>query len=74
MEKTETGFLKTQNHQLFVWFRYIDNKFFNWIHSGNLLTKFMEEFKFVYKFVEELNQFLLSVKFTYAYLKKNLHF
>lgn len=36
MDKTETNFINTRNHQLFVWFRYIDKVFFNWTYKENL--------------------------------------
>ena len=55
MDKTETGFLKTQELQPFVWLRYIDDIFFIWIHGETELKKFMEG----------LNNFLPNLQFTY---------
>ena len=64
MDKTETNFLKTQELQPFVWLRYIDNIFFIWTHGEAGLKKFMEE----------LNNFLLNLQFTYESLKKRVAF
>ena len=53
IDKTETGFLKTQDLQTFIWLRYIDDIFFIWTHGGAGLKKFMEK----------LYQFLPNLKF-----------
>ena len=64
MDKTETGFLKTQELQPFVWLRYIDDVFFIWTHGEAELKKFMEGF----------NNFLPNLKFTYESSKKKIAF
>ena len=64
MDKTETGFLKTQELQPFVWLRYIDDVFFIWTHGEAELKKFMEGF----------NNFLPNLKFTYESSKKIVAF
>ena len=33
MDQVESEFLKTQIHQLLVWFRYVDDIFFIWNHG-----------------------------------------
>ena len=55
MDKTENGFLKTQELQPFVWLRYINYIFFIWIHGETELKMFMEG----------LNNFLPNLQFTY---------
>ena len=40
MDKIETAFLETQQLQLLVWFRYIDNIFFIWKHGEQELQTF----------------------------------
>ena len=42
MDKTETDFLKTQELQPFVLFRWIDDIFFIWTHGEAELKKYME--------------------------------
>ena len=44
MDQIETKFLRTQNHQPMVWFRYINNIFFIWIHREEKFEEFMADF------------------------------
>ena len=54
LDKTETDFFKTQEPQLFVWLRYIDDIFFISTHGEAELKKFMKRF----------NNFLPNLQFT----------
>ena len=42
MDEVETEFLKTQEFQPLLWFRYIDDIYFIWSHSEDELNKFLE--------------------------------
>ena len=64
MNEVETKFLKTQELQPLVWFRYIDDIFFIWNHSEDELNKFLEN----------LNKFKSNLKFTYEISKDNINF
>ena len=64
MDETETDFVKTQDLQLFIWLRYIDDIFFIWMHAEAELKRFMEK----------LNQFLSNLKFTYQSSQKKVAF
>ena len=55
MDQIETKFLRTQNHQPMVWFRYINNIFFIWTHREEKLEEFMADF----------NAFNPNIQFTY---------
>ena len=44
MDQLETKFLESQNLKPSVWFRYIDDIFFIWIHGENNLGNIMTEF------------------------------
>ena len=44
MDQVESEFLKTQIHQLLVWFRYIDDTFFIWTHGQDKLERFLVDF------------------------------
>ena len=55
MDKTEFHFFQTQHLQPLIWLCYIDDIFFIWTHRETELKRFMEN----------LNQFLPNVKFTY---------
>ena len=59
MDEVETKFLKTQELQPLVWFRYIDDIFFIWNHSEDELNKFLEN----------LSNFKSNLKFTYEISK-----
>ena len=39
MDESEQDFLQTQDHQPFLWLRYIDNIFFIWTHGEKKLQK-----------------------------------
>ena len=43
MDQVESEFLKTQTHQLLVWFSYIDDIFFIWIHGQDKLEQFLDD-------------------------------
>ena len=47
-----------------VWFRYIDDVFFNWSHGPDKLVSFMPEF----------NNYHPNIKFTYESNKENITF
>ena len=57
-------FLQSQSLQRLVWFRYIDDIFFIWAHGNNKLEKFLDD----------LNSFDNSVKFTHQSSKENATF
>ena len=44
MDQVESEFLKTEIHQLLVWFRYIDDTFFIWTHGQDKLERFLVDF------------------------------
>ena len=62
MDQLETSFLKNQNLQHLVWFRYIDDIFFIWTHG---------EFR---NFIAEFNLFSDDIKFTCEYNKDIISF
>ena len=64
MDEIETKFLQTQEFQPLVWFRYIDDVFFIWIHGPDKLVSFMTEF----------NNYHPKIKFTYESNKKSITF
>ena len=64
MDEIETKFLQTQEFQLLVWFRYIDNVFFIWTHGPDKFLSFMTEF----------NKYQPNIKFTYESNKENITF
>ena len=53
MDELEQAFLQTQDHQPFLWFRYIDNIFFILTHGE----------KRVQTFLGKLNKFHSNIKF-----------
>ena len=55
MDEEETEFLKSQELQPFLWFRYIDDIIFIWTHGEEKHTQFLNE----------LNNFHSNLKFTY---------
>ena len=64
MDEVETEFLKTQELEPLVWFRYTDDIFFIWNHSEDELNKFLEN----------LNKFKSNHKSTYEISKDNINF
>ena len=64
MDEIEIKFLKTQEFQPLVWFRYIDDVFFIWTHGPDKLVSFMTEF----------NNYHPNVKLTYESNKENITF
>ena len=64
MDEIETKFLQTQEFHLLVWFTYIDDVFFIWTFGPDKLVSFMTE----------LDNYHLSIKFTYESNKENITF
>ena len=64
MYKFETSFLEMQQLQPFVWFKYIDDIFFIWMHGE-------EELK---SFLKSLTEFDPCIKFTYESNKESIVF
>ena len=64
MDQIETKFLRTQSHQPMIWFRYIKDIFFIWIHGEEKLEKFMADF----------NAFNTNIQSTYESSKKSIAF
>ena len=62
MDQVESEFLKTQTHQLLVWFRYIDDVFFIWTHEQDKLEQFLVD----------LNKFYPSIKFKHESSRENV--
>ena len=64
MDQVESEFLKTQIHQLLVWFSYTDDKFYFWIHVNDKLEQFLVD----------LNKFHPTSKSVHESSRKNLTF
>ena len=64
IDQIETKFLRTQSHQPMIWFRYIEDIFFIWIHGEEKLEKFMADF----------NAFNTNIQSTYESSKKSIVF
>ena len=64
MDQIESEFLKTQQHQPLVWFRYIDDIFFIWTHCREKLEGYLDNF----------NKFHPNLRFTLEYSRKNVTF
>ena len=64
MDQIETKFLRTQNHESMVWFRFIDDIFFIWTHGEEKLKEYIADF----------NAFNPNIQFTYESSKKVLPF
>ena len=64
MYRVEQDFLKTQELQPLLRFRFIDDIFFIWTHGNEELKKFMENF----------NNFTPNLRFTYEYSEKSISF
>ena len=64
MDEMETSFLKTQQLQLFIWLRYIDDIFFIWTHGEEQLDLFLKD----------LNEFHPNLKFTYQTSQNTVDF
>ena len=60
IDKRAANFFKTQDLQLFIWLRYIDDIIFIWTHREAELKRF----------VEKVNQFLPNLKITYKSSQK----
>ena len=59
-----TDFLQTQDHQQFLWLRYIDDIFYIWTHGEKKLRTFLEK----------LNKFHSNIKSTHESSKENISF
>ena len=64
MDQVESEFLKTQIHQVLVWFRYMGDIFFIWTHGQDKLEQFLVDF----------NKFYPFLKFTHESSRKNITF
>ena len=64
MDQFDTEFLETQKHKPLVWFCYIDNVSFIWIHGKEKLSPFLED----------LNTFHPNIKFSNEVNKGSMHF
>ena len=64
MDESEQDFLQTQDHQPFLWLRYIDDIFFIWTHGKKKLQNFLQK----------LNKFHPNIKFTHESSKENISF
>ena len=64
MDQVETKFLKTQKYKPLVWFCYIDDVFYIWTHGKEMLSLFLED----------LNNFHPSIKFSHEVNKESIHF
>ena len=64
MDELEWDFFKTQDHQPFLWLRYIDNIFFIWTDGEKKLQNFLEK----------LNKSHPNIKFTHEPSKENISF
>ena len=64
MDQVESEFLKTEQHQPLVWFRYIDDIFFIWTHGQEKLEGSLDNF----------NKFHPNLRFTHEYSRKHVTF
>ena len=64
MDELERAFLQTQEHQPFLWLRYIDDIFFIWTHGEKRLQAFLEKF----------NKFHPNIKFSHESSKQSIWF
>ena len=64
MDQIEIKFLRTQSHEVMVWFRDIYNIFFIWTHGEEKLEEFMADF----------NAFNSNIQFTYEPSEKSTAF
>ena len=64
MDELETKFLQSQSLQSFIWFRYINDIFFIWTHGKDKLEKFLDD----------LNNFDNTIKFTHESSNENVTF
>ena len=64
MNELERAFLQIQDHQPFLWLRYIDDIFFIWAHGEKRLQTFLEK----------LNKFQPNIKFTHESSKEKISF
>ena len=64
MDKLETGFLNTQEYLPFVWYQYIDDIFFVWIHGEGKLQFFLDD----------LNKYHRNINFTPQSNKEYINF
>ena len=62
MDELEGAFLQTQDHQPFLWLRYIDDILFLWTHGEKRLQTFLEKFI----------KFHPNAKFMYESSKENI--
>ena len=63
MDQAESEFLKTQQRQPLVWFKYIDDIFFIWTRGKEKLEGFLDNF----------NKFYPNLRFTHEYSRKKCY-
>ena len=81
MDELERGFLQTQDHQPFLWLRYMADIFFIWAHGEKKLQNFLEKLskchpniKFSHESREENISFLdINVKLSEGQLETDLY-
>ena len=64
MDELERAYLQTQDHQPFLWLRYIDDTFFIWRHGKKKLQTFLEK----------LNKFHPNINYAHESSKKSASF
>ena len=64
LDQAESEFLKTQQHQPLVWFRYVDDIFFIWTHGQEKLEGFLDNF----------NKFHPNLRFNHEHSRKHVTF
>ena len=64
MDYIESGFLRSEQMQPWIWFRYIDDIFFIWTASKKELDEFLNR----------LNSFHANLRFTHKGSRESLNF
>ena len=64
MDKRESDFVNSQELTPLLWYRYIDDVFFIWIHGGEKLVSF----------INDLNNYHHNIKFTHESNKEHISF
>ena len=65
MDKRESDFVNSQELTPLLWYRYIDDVFFIWIHGGE---------KKLVSFINDLNNYHHNIKFTHESNKEHISF
>ena len=69
MSKVETSFLETQEMKPLVWFQYIDDVFFIWIHGQEKLDSFLEKPDRCYSYLKFTYESSKTIVFHFLILK-----